>query len=249
MNVCRKVRYLFSVPKQIIIIKHIELEGPGTLGEFLGNSPWDMRIIDLSRGSQLPENLKGLAGVVCLGGPMNVYEEESYSFLKEEDRFIKEVLKRRIPFLGICLGSQLLAKAAAARITRAPLKEIGYFDVALTDEAKKDRLFAGLADKINVFQWHGDTFGIPDNGALLAEGVSCKNQALRVGKNAYGLQFHVEVTPRMIHSWARRYQKEEGLSARVIKGMCAQAQEKRKDYEEQANLFYENFAGIIKEPD
>ena len=107
----------------IFVIKHIDVEGPGTLGEFLKGIGFRLEVIELQNGDQLPADLSCMEAVVVLGGPMNVYEENKYSFLKEEDIFLKEVFKRDIPLLGICLGSQLMAKASGAAVKKLRSKK------------------------------------------------------------------------------------------------------------------------------
>ncbi len=189
--------------RRVCIIKHVEEEGPGRLSRFLEETRTPVATVDLSAGDRLPEDLDSLAGVIMMGGPMNVYEEEAYPFLKEEDGFIKRVLEEEIPFVGICLGAQLLAKACDAEVVRAPEKEVGWYTVSLTDNAWKDRLFRGLPRELTVFQWHGDTFGLPKGATLLASGSVCPNQAFRVSEFAYGLQFHPEVTPDLVDGWMR----------------------------------------------
>ena len=103
----------------ILIIKHIEHEGSGTIEEFFRRHGFSVKTVELSRGDFLPDDVSSLEAVVSMGGPMNVYEEDIYPFLKEEDIFIKKIVREEIPFLGICLGSQLLAKAAGAKVTTA----------------------------------------------------------------------------------------------------------------------------------
>ncbi len=153
-----------------------------------------------------PGGLQGYSGLIIMGGPMNVYEEGKYSFVKDEDLLIKEALKSGIPTLGICLGSQLIAKAAGANVYKEQEKEIGWYEVGLTEEGRGDRIFSMFEDRFTVFQWHGDTFDLPDGAVLLAEN-DLYNQAFRVG-NAYGLQFHLEVTEGMIEDWMREYREE-----------------------------------------
>jgi GMP synthase (glutamine-hydrolysing) len=136
-----------------------------------------------------------------MGGPMNVYEEERYPFLKREDLFIKEAIQRGKPVLGICLGSQLIAKALGARVFKAPAKEIGWFDVSLTEEGSRDLLFRAFPEFFPVFQWHEDTFDIPRGAKLLATSDSVPHQVFRYAENAYGLQFHLEVTEVMVREW------------------------------------------------
>jgi GMP synthase-like glutamine amidotransferase len=194
--------------KNILIIKHISLEGPGTLGEYLDKNGISTYSVDLSGGDILPDFPQDYVGVVILGGPMNVYEEDKFPFLKDEQRFIQTVLSAEIPLLGICLGAQLIAKAAGARVYKAKSKEIGWYRLKLTPEGATDPLFKGFTDEFFVFQWHGDTFDVPESGKLLATSDGCPNQAFRYGKCAYGLQFHLEVTSSMIREWISAYDSE-----------------------------------------
>ncbi len=194
-----------------LIIKHIGNEGPVTIGVYLKKIKAETQTIELWRGEELPTDLSDISSVVCLGGPMNVYEEEKYPFLKKENAFIKEVLKKGIPFFGVCLGAQLLAKAAGAKVYKAAEEEIGWSKIKLTQEGKKDKIFSGLdADTLDVFQWHGDTFDIPKGGVLLAEGDKVKNQAFRIG-SAYGFQFHIEVDEEKLSEWFVKDPRKEGF--------------------------------------
>lgn len=233
-----------------MFIKHIDIEGPGSIEKLFQNTAWNIkplefRTVDLSKGESLPDSLSGIKAIISLGGPMNVYEEDKYPFLKEEDRFLKKAIKEEVPVLGICLGAQLLAKACGAKVKKAPCKEIGWHKVDLTDKGKSDPLFGNLVLQLSVFQWHEDTFDIPKEGLLLATSDSCPNQAFRLGKNAYGLQFHLEVTPDMIESWISEYIKEKHKNLEA-KNMLIEAYKKRELYERQANLVFLNFARIIK---
>ncbi len=137
---------------------------------------------------------------------MNVYEEEEYPFLVREDRLIKDAIKRDIPILGICLGAQLIAKAAGARVYKGEKKQIGWYPLRMTERAGEDPLFSGFPEELQVFQWHGDTFDLPEGATLLARD-DLYHQAFRYGK-AYGLQFHLEITEGMIRDWISEYEKE-----------------------------------------
>jgi len=187
--------------KRVLIITHVESEGPGTLGYFL-RSLGDVVIqrTRLYNGETLPDEVRDVDAIVIMGGPMNVYDENEYPFLKEETDFLSSAIEANIPILGICLGAQMIAKASYASVSRAFEKECGWRDVSLTDTGRRDILFQGVTDPVRVFQWHEDTFEIPYGGTLLATSKECTNQAFRYG-NAYGLQFHVEVTRDMLVNW------------------------------------------------
>jgi len=232
----------------ILIIKHIDIEGPGTLGDFLRENGEDFQMIDLGAGEQLPADPLAFKGVIVLGGPMNVDEEDKYLFLKPENDFIQKVLKAKIPYLGICLGSQLLAKAAGAKVVRSPVKEIGWYQIQLTGHGRQDPLFKGFQEKDPIYHWHGDMFQIPKDAKLLASAEGCPHQALRVGENAYGLQFHVEVTDRSIKEWCDEY------SATDLPGRQGHAQLMMEDYwkykksfDAQAQQLYTNFLSMMND--
>ena len=229
----------------ILIIKHIEIEGPGTLGEFLKETARKTKIVELDKGDTLP-SVDEYEAIISLGGPMNVYEEAKYPFLKEEDKLIKKALREEIPVLGICLGAQILAKACGAKVRKADKKEVGWFKVNLTDACKRDPLFENMPAEFEVFQWHEDTFAIPKGALHLAESQTCLNQAFRFGRNAYGLQFHVEVTPEMIESWIRAYTKNETVQT---KDMLIESYKINEAFKRQAGMLYNNFSRIISASD
>jgi len=229
----------------ILIVKHIEIEGPGTIEKFFNRRSRQSVTVNMSLGECLPAIRDDLEAVIFLGGPMNVYEEDTYPFLCDEDKFLKRALELEIPVLGICLGAQLLAKACGAQVTRAPVKEIGWNNVRLTSEGCKDLLFNKLSSELEVFQWHEDTFAVPPGGVLLAESAMCKNQAFRIGKNAYGLQFHVEITPEIVGSWIREYVSgpDSGIDTG---GMLRRAYEVEKEYQQRCRIMCFNFFKIIR---
>jgi GMP synthase-like glutamine amidotransferase len=226
--------------KKMLVIKHVDNEGPGSIEGVFSADGWGFETIELARGEKLPSDFNETGAMVILGGPMNVYEETKYPFLKVEELLIRKALIEEIPMLGICLGAQLLAKVCGARVKKAPQKEIGWFRVRKTGDGKKDPLLKGSPDQIQVFQWHEDTFDIPEGAILLAEGRDCKNQAFRIGQNAYGLQFHIEVTENMIQTW---FQSGEEASAEKILRDTKKVEE---GYRTQANRILLNFMRIAE---
>lgn len=189
--------------KKALIIQHVPHEGPGIIQDGLKKSGIDAEFVKIYKEKLSPDAIDGKCALIILGGPMGVYEEEIYPFMKTELKLIESALKKNIPVLGICLGAQLLAKAAGARVYKGQKKEIGWYKLDLNQSALSDRLFLGMPDEIMVFQWHGDTFDIPVGAKNLASSGLFPNQLLKVGHNAYGLQFHLEVTPEMIREWFR----------------------------------------------
>ncbi len=226
--------------EKVCVVKHVEDEGPGMLGDYFTRLGWEVDILEVFKGDPLPESLDSIAGVVILGGPMNVYEEEAYPFLRLEEQFIKRLLAEEVPFLGVCLGGQLLAKASGAPVTKAPREEKGWFEVELTPAGLHDSFFRGMAQLFPVFQWHEDTFAVPEGGALLATGKSCRNQAIRVGSVAYGLQFHLEMTPEMVKSWTE-------AESTVDAGLIAEEGGKHwARFEEQSMTVLGNFQHLME---
>ncbi|HBG46319.1 MAG TPA: GMP synthase [Deltaproteobacteria bacterium] len=183
-----------------LVIRHVRHEGLGTIKRPL-EKDFMVEYFDMFKGAVLPSRIDGYDALIVMGGPMGVYEEDKYPFIKDELRLIESALKERVPTLGICLGSQLLAKAAGADVYKGKAKEIGWYKVALEDEGIGDRLFIGFPEEFTVFQWHGDTFDVPPGAVRLASSEFFPNQVIKVGPAAYGVQFHLEVTEEMIRDW------------------------------------------------
>ncbi len=200
---------------RLAAIKNVEFEDLGTFKE------------TFERRGVKTEEFKGYEGefpspqdydvLVVLGGPMGVYQEEEYPFLREEERLIKEFFEEGKKVLGICLGAQLIAKVFGAKVEKGQWgKEIGWKPIFPQSD-----LEIIYRDEIKVFHWHGDTFEIPEGAVKLASSAMYPNQAFRVGNRVIGLQFHLEVNPEGIERWIEGYKKElqqEGISAEEIRG-------------------------------
>jgi GMP synthase (glutamine-hydrolysing) len=199
-----------------LVLTHHPDEGPGAIGSFLYGHGVDCQIVPLCDKAKIPSDALGYDAIISMGGPMNVYEEEKYPFLREETVLLKKAMGLKIPILGVCLGAQMIAKAAGARVVKSPTEEVGWFEVELTDLGRSDRVMIGLPDKIEVFQWHGDMVEIPVGGGLLATSRSCPHQALKFG-SAYGLQFHVEVTGEMLGEWFAQDPRKDQILERMNK--------------------------------
>lgn len=196
--------------RKLLICQHVPFELLGTLNPLLKKAGFRLKYVNFGRDPFLKPNLDGYSGVVLLGGPMNVDQEDQYPHLATEVTLIQEAIKRDLPVLGICLGAQLVAKALGAKVSQNPMKEIGWYDVKVTDEGLKDPVFAHFKKSEKIFQWHGDTFDIPEAAVRLASTDTCPNQAFRYKNNVYGFQFHMEVDQKLIKRWLRQpaYKKE-----------------------------------------
>jgi GMP synthase (glutamine-hydrolysing) len=184
----------------VLILRHMPHEPGGTLELALIGAGLDFRYVDLYEETPARLPLDRAAGLVVLGGPMNVDQVDRYPFLARDVEWIGQSLDLDLPLLGICLGSQLLAKTLGARVYPSRVKEIGWCPIELTAAAAADSLLAQSAVQ-TVFQWHGDTFDLPSGAIHLARSPQCENQAFRFGRSAYGLQFHIEMTAAMIDDW------------------------------------------------
>lgn len=162
----------------------------------------------------LPD-LENIDLLVVMGGPMSVHDEVQHPWLVDEKRFIKEGVESGKKVLGICLGAQLLASALGAKVYANPQKEIGWYPVTLTPAGRRSRVFHSFPPVFTTFHWHGDTFDLPPEAEWLASSEACRNQAFQYGQNAFGLQFHLEVSPDGVKGLVRHC-GEELVSAPTI---------------------------------
>ena len=192
--------------RKLLIVKNISHEGPGLLESQLCKHGIASHQVDLSTGGIFPDP-RGYSALVVLGGPQSANDESPAMLLQL--RRIEAALHEEIPYLGICLGMQCLVKAGGGKVMKAPVKEAGFVDpngnpyrIDLTAAGRKDPLFGGLGKSFPVFQLHGETVELAKSGMeLLATGDGCPIQAVRVGKNGYGLQCHFELTDAMFSEW------------------------------------------------
>jgi GMP synthase-like glutamine amidotransferase len=178
-------------------IEHEPFEGLANIEVWAKNRGHSISRTLLFNNEELPD-MSDFDWLVVMGGSMNIYEEEKYPWLREEKNFIAEAIANKKIVLGICLGSQLIADVLGGRVSKNRYKEIGWFPVSLTTDARDSPVFSTLPGKFIVFHWHGDAFIIPPGAARIAESEGCANQAFEYGR-VIGLQFHLEYSVESIN--------------------------------------------------
>ena len=198
---------------RLVVLQHLELEGPGLFAAEAGRRGWPIQIVRLDQGDALPRLEPGDL-LLVLGGPMGVADvgHPAYPWLEGEGELVRQALAHQQPLIGVCLGAQLLALAAGGTAIPLqvgepprPLREVGFGAISWCVDPAADpasaQLLRGLATSQLVLHWHGDRCLLPPAAALLASSMHCQEQAFRIGARAVGLQFHVEVQPEQLELW------------------------------------------------
>lgn len=178
-----------------VILQHHPIEGPGSLAPWLARHATTHQIVRLYAGEECPAP-GAVDLLIILGGPMSVNDEGEFPWLRDEKAFIRQVIDRQCPVLGICLGSQLIASALGAEVKPNPHKEIGWLPIEGLEVNAPFNL-----PSITVFQWHGDTFDLPAGAILLARSSACVHQAFLYKDHVLALQFHLESTPELVQNF------------------------------------------------
>ena len=184
----------------VLLVQNTKIEGSGYLGELLQQDGFELHSIH-AKTEKIPDADFSL--VVILGAPESA--NDNLPYLLDEQNLIRNCVEQNIPVLGICLGSQLIAKSFGARVYRGPKKEIGFYNDLILDGNSK--LFSGFENPFTVFHWHGDTFDLPEGAVRLAHSENYQNQAFQI-KSAVGLQFHLEVNEEMVRLWLDKTQEK-----------------------------------------
>ncbi|WP_176521698.1 type 1 glutamine amidotransferase [Longimonas halophila] len=203
----------------VLILQHVAPEPPGRIRHALEAHGCSHHTVRIFRDEPVPKTLNA-DGLVVMGGPMGVGDIDKRPHLKQKIALIEQALEAEIPVLGICLGSQLLAHALGAEVHPGSHKEIGWHEITLTDAAATDPLFQDVAPSFTAFHWHGDVFDVPEGAVSLARSAQTGHQAFRYGEHAYGLLFHLEVTPSLVEGMTRAFADEltaTGLDGAAIR--------------------------------
>jgi GMP synthase (glutamine-hydrolysing) len=183
---------------KILVLQHHPAENLGAIADALEGAALAWQYVRVLDGQPIPKDVKGLGGLIVMGGPQTVYHLDEHPYLREEMALIESALKAAKPILGVCLGSQLLAATLGAQVRRGEQREIGWYPVRLLDAAKEDRLLGGLPAEFVAAHWHSDVFDLPKDAIALASSEKTPLQAFRYGAKAYGFLFHAEMTREIL---------------------------------------------------
>ncbi len=231
---------------RFLVFQHVDIEHPGIFRDFFkaDGIAWDA--VELDAGEKIP-SLDAYDALWVMGGPMDVWEADQYAWMKPEMAAIREaVAVRRMPFLGLCLGHQLLGEALGGKVDKAAQAEVGILDVHLTEEGKSDPLFAGLRHRFKALQWHGaEVAHLPPHAVVLANSPLCRVQGMRIGSHAYGLQYHIELTPETVPQWGAvptyAASLDQALGKGALSRLEADAAANMADFNRDSRTLYDNF--------
>tara|TARA_A100001015_G_scaffold314100_1_gene422827 strand:+ start:133 stop:852 length:720 start_codon:yes stop_codon:yes gene_type:complete len=238
---------------KFLSLQHIAIEDPGTFKDFLLADGHTLTTIQLDEGDTIPSNLNEYDAMLCMGGPMDTFMEKEYPWLVPEKKAIGEyVLNLKKPFLGFCLGCQLLGEVLGGRVAPSEPPEIGVLDINIMDDAKKDSVFNFLPNSIKALQWH--SYEVQDleaiNGVeVIGSSPSTKYQIFGYNNHAYGIQFHIEIRKSTVDDWAAvpEYKNalEQSLGKEALPEMKNSVNQEIDTMMQQCNQLYKNFINII----
>ena len=238
---------------EILVLQHINIEDPGFIKDLMIKDRVNITTVELDEGEKIPNNLNFFDGMLCMGGPMDTWMEKDYPWLIEEKKKIKEfVVDLNKPYLGFCLGCQLLGEVIGGKVVRTNNPEIGMLDVNFLDEKKKDILFADFPEKITSLQWHSyEVQELEKNRdvTLIASSKETKYQIFRYKNNAYGIQFHIEIKDTTVNDWGCVPEYKSALENQLGQGALEkfdkEAKENMTNMNNYSKILYTKFKNDI----
>ena len=237
----------------VLILQHIKIEDPGYIKDLMIEDGANLETIELDEGEKIPKNLSSFDAMFCMGGPMDTWMEKDYPWLIEEKNKIQEfIIDLEKPFLGFCLGCQLLGEVTGGEVVKSNPPEIGILDIELCDEKNSDSLFFDFPNSIKALQWHSyEVKGLEKNKhiKLLGSSPTTKYQIFKYKNHAYGIQFHIEIKNNTVRDWGcvPEYEKalEDSIGSGAIEKFDQLAQENMIDMNNLATSLYNNFKKIL----
>ena len=237
----------------IIVLQHIKIEDPGYIKDLMLADGLNLTTVQLDEGEKIPNDLNKFDGMFCMGGPMDTFMEKEYPWLIEEKKKIKEfVMDLKKPYLGFCLGCQLLGEVVGGNVVKSNPAEIGIMDINFSKEKNTDNLFSRFPNKIKSLQWHSyEVQGIENikDITLLASSPITKYQIFKYQNHAYGIQFHIEIKDTTVKEWGcvPEYKKAltDQLGERALEKFDQSAKDNMKDMNNYSKILYDNFKKIL----
>jgi GMP synthase-like glutamine amidotransferase len=239
---------------KVIVLQHIKIEDPGYIKDLMIADGTQLTTIELDEGDKIPNDLSMFDAMFCMGGPMDTWMEKDYPWLIDEKKRIKEfVVDLKKPYLGFCLGCQLLGEVVGGKVTKSKMSEIGMLDINFFDERKIDKLFSSFPEKMKSLQWHSYEVQNLENNkdiTLLASSPVTKYQIFKYQNHAYGVQFHIEIKDTTVNEWGCVPEYKSALEKQLGEGALEkfdkEAQDNIRDMNNYSKILYANFKRLIK---
>ena len=240
--------------KNAIVLQHIKIEDPGYIKDLMIKDKVNLTTIELDEGEKIPKNLRNFDAMFCMGGPMDTWMEKDYPWLIEEKKRIREfVVELKKPYLGFCLGCQLLGEVIGGQVTRSEPSEIGILDIEFIENKNKDNLFSSFPNQIKSLQWHSYEVQNLENNkdvTLIASSAVTKYQIFKYQNHAYGIQFHIEIKDTTVNEWGCVPEYKSALEKQLGSGALDKfdkaAKENMADMNRYSQILYENFKELAK---
>ena len=238
---------------RILILQHIKIEDPGFIKDLMIKDGAELTTIELDEGEKIPKDLSKFDSMFCMGGPMDTWMEKEHPWLVDEKKAIKEfVVDLKKPYLGFCLGCQLLGEIIGGKVVKSSNPEIGMLNINFSKKKENDNLFSQFPDKIKSLQWHSyEVQGIENNNniTLLASSPITKYQIFKYQNHAYGIQFHIEIKDTTVNEWGcvPEYKKalEDQLGNDALEKFDQSAKDNMKDMNNYSTILYNNFKKLL----
>ena len=235
--------------KNVIVLQHIKIEDPGYIKDLMLKENVNLTTIELDEGEKIPSDLNKFDAMFCMGGPMDTWMENDYPWLIEEKKKIKEfVVDLKKPYLGFCLGCQLLGEVIGGKVVKSKPSEIGILNVKFLETKKNDNLFSSFPDQIKSLQWHSyevQNLEFNKNVTLIASSDVTKYQIFKFQNHAYGIQFHIEIKNTTVNEWGcvpeYKTALEKQLGTGALEKFDNSAKENMADMNKYSQILYKNF--------
>ena len=239
--------------KKVIILQHISIEDPGYIKDLMIKDNYDLTTIELDEGEKIPENLDQFDAMFCMGGPMDTWMEKDFPWLIDEKKRIKEfVVDLKKPYLGFCLGCQLLGEVVGGKVVKSNKPEIGILDINFLENKNNDKLFSKFPNTIKSLQWHSyevQNLENIKNVTLIASSPDTKYQIFKFHEHAYGIQFHIEIKKTTVSEWGCVPEYKSALEKELGDGALDKFDQDAKDQMSSMNqystILYNNFKNLI----